>query len=195
MLPNLPSLTRLYGPAVRCKLNLLSGSDWSCSSVSGPLVERMLLAIMDIRAHPISFSDRPSKANRVTRSRMRRRDRSPISSNPTRRPRRVTPYDQRPKEQLKPSLRSHRRSLARPGERRWRRGMAAIIPLVNQSELISSRSGANAWFVCSMLRKHTPCDAGELVGESSGQHIVVQPLGCCREPRPKAVLHPLARPY
>src|SRR5262249_17489451 len=33
-------LTRLYGPAVRCKLNLLSGSDWSCSSVSGPCVEQ-----------------------------------------------------------------------------------------------------------------------------------------------------------
>ena len=113
---------------------------WSCSSVSGPLVERMLLAIMDIRAHPISFSDRPSKANRVTRSRMRRRDRSPISSNPTRRPRRVTPYDQRPKEQLKPSLRSHRRSLAPMGERRWRR-RAPVIPLVNQSELISLLRG------------------------------------------------------
>jgi len=38
----------------------------------------LLLAIMDIRAHPISFSDRPSKAGWVTRSRMQRRDRSPI---------------------------------------------------------------------------------------------------------------------
>src|ERR1700739_2955433 len=33
---------------------------------------------MDIRARPISFSDRPSKASWVTRSRTRRRDRSPI---------------------------------------------------------------------------------------------------------------------
>ena len=34
--------------------------DWSCSSVSGPWVERVvLLAIMDIRAHPLSFSKRP----------------------------------------------------------------------------------------------------------------------------------------
>src|ERR1700756_5585341 len=32
---------------------------------------------MDIRARPISFSDRPSKATWVTRSRTRRRDRSP----------------------------------------------------------------------------------------------------------------------
>jgi hypothetical protein len=30
---------------------------------------RSLLALMDIRARPISFSDRPSKASRVTRSR------------------------------------------------------------------------------------------------------------------------------
>src|ERR1700758_5468684 len=33
---------------------------------------------MDIRARPISFSARPSKASWVTRSRTRRRDRSPI---------------------------------------------------------------------------------------------------------------------
>src|ERR1700753_1849605 len=38
---------------------------------------RPLLAIMDIRACSISFSDRPSKASWVTRSRTRRRDRSP----------------------------------------------------------------------------------------------------------------------
>jgi len=34
-------MTRLYGPAVRCKLNLRSGSDWSCASVSGPCVEQI----------------------------------------------------------------------------------------------------------------------------------------------------------
>ena len=38
------------------------------------------LAIMDIRAHPISFATRPWKAIWVTRSRMRRRDRFSISS-------------------------------------------------------------------------------------------------------------------
>jgi hypothetical protein len=26
---------------MRCKLNLMSGSDWSCSSVSGPCVEQI----------------------------------------------------------------------------------------------------------------------------------------------------------
>ena len=34
-------LTQLYGPAVRCELNLQSGSDWSCASVSGPCVEQI----------------------------------------------------------------------------------------------------------------------------------------------------------
>jgi hypothetical protein len=35
------SLARLYGPAVRCKLNLQSGGDWSCASVSGPYAEQI----------------------------------------------------------------------------------------------------------------------------------------------------------
>jgi hypothetical protein len=39
-LPDRQIMTQVYGPAVRCKLNLLSGSDWSCSSVSGPFLER-----------------------------------------------------------------------------------------------------------------------------------------------------------
>jgi hypothetical protein len=40
----------------------------------------VFLATMDIRAHPISFSERPREAGRATRSRMRRRDRFSISS-------------------------------------------------------------------------------------------------------------------
>ena len=34
-------LTHLYGPAVRCKLNLQNGSGWSCASVSGPWAEQI----------------------------------------------------------------------------------------------------------------------------------------------------------
>ena len=47
-----------------------------------PALERnvVFLATMDIRAHPISFSERPREAGRATRSRMRRRDRFSISS-------------------------------------------------------------------------------------------------------------------
>jgi hypothetical protein len=49
----------LYGPAVRCKLDL---NKWRVvwrfciRPLNGAIV---LLAIMDIRAHPISFSERP----------------------------------------------------------------------------------------------------------------------------------------
>ena len=57
-------MTRLYGPAVRCKLNLRSGSALLYPALAW---SRSLLAIMDIRARPISFSDRPSKASWVTR--------------------------------------------------------------------------------------------------------------------------------
>jgi hypothetical protein len=34
-------VAQLYGPAVRCKLNLQSGGDWSCASVSGPYAEQI----------------------------------------------------------------------------------------------------------------------------------------------------------
>ena len=34
------AMTHLYGPAVRCKLNLRN-SGWSCASVSGPCVEQI----------------------------------------------------------------------------------------------------------------------------------------------------------
>src|SRR5580693_5155842 len=43
-------------------------------------------------------------------------------------------------DHVKPSPRSHRRSLTQHGERRWRRGMAGI-PLVNPSELSSGMGG------------------------------------------------------
>ena len=36
-----PNVAHLYGPAVRCKLNLQNGSGWSCASVSGPCVEQI----------------------------------------------------------------------------------------------------------------------------------------------------------
>jgi hypothetical protein len=51
---------------------------------------------------------------------------------PARRPRRES---QLLRGQLEPSPRSHRRSFAQWGERRWRRG-AAVIPLVNLSVFI-----------------------------------------------------------
>ena len=57
------------------------GDDWSRSSVFGPLNGASRSpAIMDIRAHPISFASRPWKAVCATRSRTRRWDRFSISS-------------------------------------------------------------------------------------------------------------------
>ena len=70
-------VTQLYGPAVRCKLNLQMAVVGLALLYPALAWSRPLLAIMDIRARPISFSDRPWKASWVTRSRTRRRDRSP----------------------------------------------------------------------------------------------------------------------
>jgi hypothetical protein len=55
-----PSLTQLYGPAVRCKPNLGKRRGLVLLICIRPLRGAfVLLAIMDIRAHPISFSERP----------------------------------------------------------------------------------------------------------------------------------------
>jgi hypothetical protein len=53
-------LTQLYGPAVRCKPNLSKWRGLVLRICIRPLHGAfVLLAIMDIRAHPISFSERP----------------------------------------------------------------------------------------------------------------------------------------
>src|SRR4029077_9569381 len=52
---------------------------------------------------------------------------------------------------FEPSPRSHRRSLARWGERRWRRE-AATIPLVNQSVCILNLSLLDARLITALLR-------------------------------------------
>ena len=71
-------LAHLYGPAARCKPKVMIWRSWVLLFCIRPLRGAdHLLAIMDIRARPISFSDRPLKASWVTRSRTRRRDRSP----------------------------------------------------------------------------------------------------------------------
>ena len=53
-------VTQLYGPAVRCKPNVKKWRGLVLRICIRPLHEAVeLLAIMDIRAHPISFSERP----------------------------------------------------------------------------------------------------------------------------------------
>jgi hypothetical protein len=55
-----PLLTQLYGPAVRCKPNVNKWRGLVMRICIRPLhLAFVLLAIMDIRAHPISFSERP----------------------------------------------------------------------------------------------------------------------------------------
>ena len=54
----------------------------SCINVSGLWLEHVLRAIMDISARATSVPDRPQWANWVTSVRMRREDRSSISSHP-----------------------------------------------------------------------------------------------------------------
>src|SRR5215471_15080108 len=77
--------------------------------------------------------------------------------------------------QVKPFPRSHRRSLAQSkiGERGWRRGRASI-PLVNLSKRILCGIGRDPRFVVATTRKHSPGDAGELVGERDRQQIAVR---------------------
>jgi hypothetical protein len=79
-----PGLTQMYGPAVRCKrissicrrcglASMYPASAWSGF---------VLRAIMDVSARAFSLPDRPRPAIWVTRVRMRREDRSSISSRP-----------------------------------------------------------------------------------------------------------------
>jgi hypothetical protein len=53
-------VTHLYGPAVRCEPNVNKWRGLVLRICIRPLHRAfVLLAIMDIRAHPISFSERP----------------------------------------------------------------------------------------------------------------------------------------
>jgi len=53
-------MTQLYGPAVRCKPDVNKWRGLVLRICIRPLHGAfVLLAIMDIRAHPISFSERP----------------------------------------------------------------------------------------------------------------------------------------
>jgi len=73
----------MYGPAVRRKKILWAGGERSCINVSGLWLELVTLrAIMDISAPAISLADRPQRAKRVTSIRMRRENRTSISSHP-----------------------------------------------------------------------------------------------------------------
>jgi len=73
----------MYGPAVRCKLDLTIWRGLVLRFCIRPLLGAASLpAIMDISARAFSLADRPQRAIWVTSVRMRREDRSSISSHP-----------------------------------------------------------------------------------------------------------------
>ena len=73
----------MYGPAVRCKRLSSSWHSAVLHQCIRSLIGAVLLrTIMDISARAISLADRPQRAIRVTSVRMRREDRTSISSHP-----------------------------------------------------------------------------------------------------------------
>src|SRR5947209_2075910 len=117
---------------------------------------------MDISARATSLADRPHWAIRVTSARTRREDRSSISSNPL--------ADLGGLEASGYIIASSSRS---------RRSSRLGIGLVGHPRLETPATGKNA-----------PRDAGQLVGERDGEHVVVQPLLGRLEPG----LEPVALP-
>src|SRR6266566_5007600 len=117
---------------------------------------------MDISSRATSLADRPHWAIRVTSARTRREDRSSISSNPL--------ADLGGLEASGYIIASSSRS---------RRSSRLGIGLVGHPRLETPATGKNA-----------PRDAGQLVGERDGEHVVVQPLLGRLEPG----LEPVALP-
>jgi hypothetical protein len=88
------------------------------------------------------------------------------------------------RDHVKPSPRSHRRSLTPRGERWWRRGVAGI-PLVDLSELLSGGiCGDHSGLIGATAGENRPGDAGKLVGERDRQHVAMEPLRCRLDPGP-----------
>src|SRR5258708_31312325 len=76
-------MTPMYGPAVRCKRFL---SSWHSAvlhrCIRSLIGAGLLRTIMDISARAFSLADRPQRAIWVTSFRIRREDRSSVSSPP-----------------------------------------------------------------------------------------------------------------
>ena len=86
---------------------------------------------------------------------------------------------------MKPSPRSQRRSLARCGERRQRRGVADI-PLVDLSKALSG-IGNDPRLISVTAGENCPRDAGKLISERDCQHVAVKPLRCLLDPGPQTL--------
>src|SRR5262249_15217809 len=89
------------------------------------------------------------------------------------------------KGQVKPSPRSHRRSLARWGERRWRRVVAGI-PLVDLGEHLSG-IGSDPRLISVTARENRPGDTRKLIGKRDCQHVAMKALRGLLDPGPQTL--------
>jgi hypothetical protein len=187
----------MYGPAVRCKRFSSIWQMRSCINVSGLCLERVVLrAIMDISAHATLLADRLQRAVGVTSVRMRREDRflhhrlilsqtsagsrlhhrwlliswlflcSCLAAVPSSRP-------------------AGYRRATRRGSQGWpsRRALPLASMLPGHALTALSTARGSRWMgrhrialiACegASLVENRPRDAGELVGERNGEHIVV----------------------
>jgi hypothetical protein len=190
-------LTRMYGPAVRCKRFSSTLADAVLRQCIRSPIGACAPAIMDISAHAIFLADRPRRAVRVTRARTRREDRSSIVVSSSRKTRRVIV--------IMSSIASWRCAvpLFVPGGRSFvptcgmqklrraqgpsRLAVAGALPLApawpgHALAVPSTARGLNGLgrgFIGLDARegapfvKNRPGDAGELVGERDRQHVVV----------------------
>src|SRR6266478_4197784 len=125
---------------------------------------------MDISAHAFSLADRPQRAIRVTSVRMRRKDRSSISTYPL--------ADLGWK--LLIGL-CHRLLLISPSSFVRAKGRSFVPARRTPSTARGSSGSGDACIVGprqlegASFSQHRPGDAGKLVGERDRQHVVVQP--------------------
>src|SRR5262245_4349763 len=212
-------MTRMYGPAVRCKRFPRSGgcglasmypvSDWSFS---------WLPTIMDISARASSLADRPQKGH--SGHQCSHAPGRPILHfvSSSRRPRRETLFAAS-SIGCHSSLSFVRALLPFPSSRpahadaprargRQRLAVALVLPLAPllPGHALTGPSTArwSSWSGRHLIRlnalegaplvKNCPGDAGELVRERNRQHVVMQPLSCGLDPRLEPIAVPMLWP-
>jgi hypothetical protein len=190
-------MTRMYGPAVRCKrfVDLVQAVLHQCiRSLVGAV---LLRTIMDISARATSLTDRPQRAIRVTSVRMRREDRSSISTYP------LADLGWKLLIGLRhrllfisavPLFEPRAVPSSRPTERRSRRAQGrsrpAVAPGLRLAPMLpgcaltapSTARGSSGSDVCivgprqlegASFSQHRPGNAGKLVGKRDREHVVV----------------------